>query len=203
MPITQVDIDDATNLLDELLGNQQEAEAYSKNPEGWLDEHGYSGVNPEAVSQCGAGYGGGAAVASSGGAAAASGVGGVAAALNPVVYNQYYGVDNSITTNIANSGDLDFNQQITQGDGNVVAGDDIDNDGGQIQTGDGIQAGDDVDIDDSNVATGDDNQQAIDESTTVGDVDVDIDDHSIDNSAGATSTDDSTDVDTGDIDIDA
>ena len=66
MPITQVDIDDATNLIEELLGNQDEAEAYSKDPEGWLGEHGYDGLNPEAVAQCGAGYGGGAAAATSG-----------------------------------------------------------------------------------------------------------------------------------------
>ena len=141
MPITQVDLEGAQDLIDELLGNQQAAEEYSKDPVGWLDANGYSGVSPEAIAQCGAGYAGGAA-ASAGSAAASSGVAGVAAQLNPIVYNNYL-EDNSITNNITVLGDQ------------------------QIQTGDGIQAGDDVDIDHSNVATGDDNQQAIDESVNV------------------------------------
>jgi hypothetical protein len=166
MPITQVDIEGAEGLLEDLLGNKEHAEEYSKDPEGWLNEHGYSNVNPEAVSQCGAAYGGGAAATASAGAAT-SGVAGVAAQLNPVVYNHYY-EDNSITNNIENHGDLDFNQQV--GDGNVNINDSTFEDDVQVQTGDGIQM-DDSTINDSNVATGDDNQQAIDESINT-DVDV-------------------------------
>jgi len=171
MPITQVDIEQAEQLIEELIGNQEEAEAYSKDPEGWLNQHGYANVSPEAVAQCGAAYGGGGAAAMSAGAAT-SGVAGVAAALDPVVYNHYYTIDNSITNNIENHGNLDFTQQV--GDGNVnvedsnVAGDI------QTQTGDGIQI-DDSTIDDSNLATGDDNQQAIDQSQNV---DVDLGDDS-------------------------
>ena len=195
MPITQIDIDDAQNLLNELLGNQPEAEAYSKDPEGWLGEHGYSGVSPEAVAQCGAGYGGGVAVAGTSSAAASSGVAGVAAALDPLVYNNYYGVDNSITNNIVNNGNLELDQTI--GDGNVNVEDSTVFGDIQTQTGDGIQAGNDVTIEDSNVATGDDNQQAIDDSTNIGDIDVDSHDASGD---GASSVDDSVDLD---IDIDS
>ncbi|HEY8217806.1 MAG TPA: hypothetical protein VIH82_11775 [Acidimicrobiia bacterium] len=205
MPITQIDIDDASNLIDELLGNQDEAQAYSQDPEGWLTEHGYDGLNPEAVAQCGASAsaGAGAAVASSGAAAAgASGASAVAAVLNPVVYNHYYEVDNSITNNIEANGDV----QVVQGDGNVVAGDDLDNTGGQIQTGDGIQVGGDVS--DSNLNTGDDVQQAIDQSTNIeGDVDqhtdVNIDDHSVGDGSIGTTTDSSTTVQDQDIDVDA
>jgi hypothetical protein len=174
MPITQVDIEGAEQLLEDLLGNQEQAEEYSKDPEGWLQEHGYSGVNPEALSQCGAAYGGGAAAAGSAGAAgvASSGVAGVVATLDPVVYNHYYEVDNSITNNIENHGNLDFNQQV--GEGNVNIEDSVVEGDVQTQTGDGIQM-DDSTIFDSNVATGDDNQQAIDESTNV-DVDIDLPD---------------------------
>jgi hypothetical protein len=204
MPITQVDIDDATNLIDELLGNQDEAEAYSQDPEGWLTEHGYDGLNPEAVAQCGASAsaGSGAAVASSGAAAAgASGASAVAAV--PVVYNHYYEVDNSITNNIVNNGDLDFNQQV--GDGNVNIDDSVVEGDVMTQTGDGVQVNDST-IEDSNIATGDDNQQAIDQSTNVeGDLDqhsdVNVDDHSIDNSPGATETDSSTTVQDLDVDV--
>jgi hypothetical protein len=202
MPITQIDIDDATNVIEELFNNDEEAKAYSEDPEGWLTEHGYDGLNPEAVAQCGASAsaGGGAAVAASGASAAAgaSGASAVAAVLNPVVYNHYYEVDNSITNNIENNGDLDFNQQI--GDGNVNVGDGAVVDDIQTQTGDGIQVGGSVE--DSNLATGDDNQQAIDESTNVGgdldqstNIDTDIDSHDIVDSPLATSTDSSTDVD--------
>ena len=167
MPITQIDIDDATNVIEELLGNQQEAEAYSQDPEGWLGEHGYEGLNPEALAQCGAGYGGGAAAATSSGAAAsATGVSGVVAALDPIVYNHYYEVDNSITNNIENNGNLDFNQQI--GDGNVNVNDSTVEGDIQTQTGDGVQINDST-IDDSNINSGDDVQQAIDQSTTVED----------------------------------
>ena len=170
MPITQVDLEGAQDLIDELLGNQQAAEEYSKDPVGWLDANGYSGVNPEALAQCGAGYAGGAAggVASAGASAASSGVAGVAAQLNPIVYNNYL-EDNSITNNIVANGDvtLDNTVQSVDGDGNVLQDDTTVLGDQQIQTGDGIQAGDDVDISNSNVATGDDNQQAIDESINV------------------------------------
>ena len=137
MPITQIDIDEAQTVIDELLGNQDEALEYSKNPEGWLTEHGYDNLSPEAVAQCGASAsaGGGAAVATAGTAAASSGASAVAAVLNPVVYNHYYEVDNSITNNI----EADGNVNVVIGDGNVTAGDDIN--AGQIQTGDGIQVG--------------------------------------------------------------
>src|SRR5262245_26634357 len=203
MPITQVDIDDATNLIDELLGNQDEAEAYSQDPEGWLTEHGYDGLNPEAVAQCGASAsaGSGAAVASSGAAAAgASGASAVAAVLNPVVYNHYYEVDNSITNNIVNNGDLDFNQQV--GDGNVNIDDSVVDGDVMTQTGDGVQVNDST-IENSNIATGDDNQQAIDQSTNVeGDLDqsVDIDSHDVIDSPGGVNTDVSADTE---IDQDA
>ena len=162
MPITQVDIEGAEQLIDDLLGNQEEAENYAKDPEGWLNEHGYANVNPEALAQCGAAYGGGAggAAATSAGAAS-SGVAGIAAALDPVVYNHYYEVDNSITNNIENHGNLDFNQQI--GDGNVNVNDSTVEGDIQTQTGDGIQVNDST-ILDSNLASGDDNQQAIDQS---------------------------------------
>lgn len=173
MPITQVDINDAEKLLDELLGNQQAAEEYSKGPEQWLQEHGYANVSAEAVAQCGAGYAGGAAggvASASASASASAGVAGVAAQLNPIVYNTYV-EDNSITNNLQAEGNINFDQDVQQvhGDGNVLAGDDINNDGGQIQTGDGIQVGGDVD--ESNLASGDDNQQAIDDSTNI---DVDL-----------------------------
>ncbi len=169
MPITQVDIEGAEELLEELLGDETKAEEYSKDPEGWLTEHGYAGVSPQAVAQCGAAYGGGSAAASTAGAAS-SGVAGVVAHLDPVVYNHYYEVDNSITNNIENHGNLDFNQQV--GDGNVNVNDSTVEGDVQTQTGDGIQVNDSV-IEDSNLASGDDNQQAIDESTNV-DVDLDL-----------------------------
>jgi hypothetical protein len=173
MPITQVDIDGAEELIEELLGNQDEAEAYSKDPQGWLGEHGYENLNPEAVAQCGAAYGG-AGVAAYGGSAAAagSGVAGVAAALDPIVYNNYYEVDNSITNNIENHGNLDFTQQV--GEGNINVEDSTVEGDIQSQTGDGIQFGDDADVDNSNLNTGDDNQQAIDQSTNT-DIDVNVD----------------------------
>lgn len=169
MPITQVDIEAAEELIRELLGDSSKAEEYSKDPEGWLTEHGYSGVSPQAVAQCGAAYGGGAAAMSA--ASGASGVAGVAAALDPVVYNHYVTVDNSITNNIENHGHLDFDQQV--GDGNVNVEDSWVEGDIQTQTGDGIQV-DDSTITDSNLASGDDNQQAIDESTNF-DLDLDVD----------------------------
>jgi adhesin HecA-like repeat protein len=103
-------------------------------------------------------------VATAGPAAASSGASAVAAVLNPVVYNHYYEVDNSITNNI----EADGNVNVVIGDGNVTAGDDLDNTGGNIQTGDGVQIDDSV-IDDSNINSGDDVQQAIDQSTNVED----------------------------------
>ncbi len=169
MPITQIDIEGAEKVIEDLLGSQDEAEAYSKDPQGWLGEHGYEGLNPEAVAQCGAAYGG-AGAASAGAGAAASGVAGVAAALDPIVYNNYYDVDNSITNNIENHGNLDFNQQV--GEGNVNVEDSTIEGDVQTQTGDGIQI-DDSTVVDSNLASGDDNQQAIDQSSNV-DVDVDL-----------------------------
>jgi len=171
MPITQVDIEGAEELLEELLGNETKAEEYSKDPEGWLTEHGYSGVSSQAVAQCGAAYGGGSAAASSAGAAS-SGVAGVVAHLDPVVYNHYSEVDNSITNNIENHGNLDFNQQV--GDGNVNVNDSTVNGDVQTQTGDGIQVNDSI-VEDSNLASGDDNQQAIDESFNL-DVDLELPD---------------------------
>ena len=178
MPITQVDINDAEKLIDELLGSKEAAEEYSKDPVGWLNGNGYGNVNTEAVAQAGASAGagagaaGGASAAASASASASAGVAGVAAQLNPIVYNNYY-EDNSITNNLQADGNIDFDQTVQQveGDGNVLQ-DDVSVGGDQqIQTGSGIQAGDDVNIDDSNVATGDDNQQAIDDSTNI---DVDL-----------------------------
>jgi hypothetical protein len=170
MPITQVDIEGAEQVIEELLGSQDEAESYAKDPQGWLAEHGYEGLNPEAVTQCGAAYGG-AGVASAGAGAASAGAAGVAAALDPIVYNHYSEIHNTITNTIENHGNLDFNQQI--GDGNVNVNDSTVEGDIQTQTGDGIQI-DDSTIDDSNLSSGDDNQQAIDQSTNI-DVDVDVD----------------------------
>ena len=167
MPITQIDIEEAEKVIEDLIGSQDDAEAYSKDPQGWLTEHGYQNLNPEAVAQCGASYAG-AGVATAGAGAASSGVAGVAAALDPIVYNNYYEVDNSITNNIENHGDLDFNQQV--GDGNVNINDSAVGGDVQTQTGDGIQVNDSI-IEESNLASGDDNQQAIDESQNI---DVDI-----------------------------
>jgi hypothetical protein len=168
MPITQVDIEGAEQLLEELLGDESKAEDYAKDPEGWLTEHGYSGVNPQAVAQCGVAYGGGSAAASAG--AASSGVAGVVAHLDPVVYNHYHEVDSSITNNTENHGNLDFNPQV--GDGNVNVNDSTVEGDIQTQTGDGIQIDDSI-VDDSNLSSGDDNQQAIDQSTNTH-VDVDV-----------------------------
>jgi hypothetical protein len=146
-------------MFDKLLGDKAEAKSYSENPEGWLEDNGYGNLSAEAVAECGVGYGSGASASASSGGGVASqpasyspGVAGVAQAIDPVVYNTYI-EDNSITNNIANNGYLDFDQQIVQGDGNVVAGENLVNTG-QIQTGDGLQAGQDINIDDSAVATG-------------------------------------------------
>jgi hypothetical protein len=163
MPITQIDIEGAEKVIEDLLGSQDEAEAYSKDPQGWLTEHGYENLNPEAVAQCGAAHAG-TGVASAGAGAASSGVAGVAAALDPIVYNNYYEIDNSITNNIENHGNLDFNQQV--GDGNVNVNDST------IEGDDGIQVNDST-IEESNLASGDDNQQAVDDSTNI-DADIDL-----------------------------
>jgi hypothetical protein len=166
-------------MFDKLLGDKAEAKSYSENPEGWLEDNGAANLDPQAVAECGVGYGSGASASASSGGGVASqpasyspGVAGVAQAIDPVVYNTYI-EDNSITNNIANNGYLDFDQQIVQGDGNVVAGNDLVNTG-QIQTGDGLQAGGDIDIDDSAVATGGgdatntvDNSVDVDQSTNI------------------------------------
>lgn len=170
MPIDQEQVNVADSLINFLFDNPGAAQDYSKDPEGWLKSNGYENVNPEAVGQCGAAYGaaGGASAAAG---APAVGVAGVAAQLNPIVYNHYY-EDNSITNNIANEGLLEFDQTVVQGDGNIVA-----DDGsviGQAQTGDGIQVGGSVD--DSNLNTGDNVQQALDQSTNI---DTDIDSHDV------------------------
>lgn len=174
-------------MFDKLLGDKAEAEAFSENPEEWVQTNGYGDLPADAVAECGVQYGSGAsAVASSGGGGGgyAPGVEGVVQAAAPAVYNTYI-EDNSITNNIANNGILDFDQQIVQGDGNVVAGDDLTNTG-QIQTGDGLQAGDDIDIDDSAVATGggdatnvQDNDTTIDQS-----VNTDVDNTTVNDSQG-------------------
>jgi len=159
MPVTKEETNVAQEVIQILTGNHGEAEAYAEAPGAWLDSHGYSGVSAEAVQQCGTGYGGGAsASASAGGGGGYAGPpppvsAGVEAQLDYIVYNNYY-EDNSITNNIENHGNLDFQQVV--GDGNVVAGDDS-----QIQTGSGIQAGGDVDIDDSAVSTGSGNASNI------------------------------------------
>ena len=177
MPITQVDLDSAQSLIDYLLGNKDAAESYSKDPVSWVNENGYANVNPEAVAAAGASSAAGAGAASAAASASASaGAAGVAAQLNPIVYNNYF-EDNSITNNIQANGDvtIDNTVQSVDGDGNVLQ-DDVNVFGDQqVQTGSGIQGqggdgfggGTGVNINDSNVATGDDNQQAIDESTNI------------------------------------
>jgi hypothetical protein len=163
MPVTKTEIDVAQEVINVLLGDKGEAEAYSENPEGWLDTHGYAGVSAEAVATCG--VGGASAGASAGGGgggayAAAPPVGaGAVAQLDYIVYNNYY-EDNSITNNIENHGDLDFNQQI--GDGNVNIGDVEGGFNGNVQTGDGVLI-DDSNVIDSNIETGE-GDQLIDES---------------------------------------
>jgi hypothetical protein len=154
-------------MFDKLLGDKAEAEAFSENPEEWVQANGYSDLPADAVAECGVQYGSGAsAVASSGGGGGgyAPGVEGVVQAAAPAVYNTYI-EDNSITNNIANNGILDFDQQVIQGDGNVAAGGDLINTG-QVQTGDGIQSGGDTNINDSAVATGGGDATNIDDNDT-------------------------------------
>lgn len=168
MPVTKTEIDVAQEVINLLVGDKAEAEAYAENPDGWLDSHGYGDVSPEAVATCGVGGGAG------GGASAGAGAGGASAYAAPppagasavaqldyIVYNNYH-EDNSITNNIENHGELDFTQQV--GDGNVAIDTDGGGFGGQVQTGDGIQVGGDVD--DSNLETGE-GDQLVDESTNV------------------------------------
>jgi hypothetical protein len=160
MPVTKTEVNVAQEVINVLLGDKGEAQAYSENPEAWLDGHGYADVSAEALATCGVGAGGGGAGASaSASAAVAPPVGaGAVAQLDYIVYNNYE--DNSITNNIENHGDLDFQQVV--GDNNVTAGDDIEN--SQVQTGDGVQVDDSV-LTDTNIETGE-GDQLIDESQT-------------------------------------
>ncbi|MGH8984565.1 MAG: hypothetical protein ACRDY6_11920, partial [Acidimicrobiia bacterium] len=132
-------------------------------PEGWLDTHGYADVSAEALATCGVGgggAGGGASASASASAAVAPPISaGATAQLDYIVYNNYY-EDNSITNNIENHGDLDFNQQI--GDGNVNIGDVEGDFDGNVQTGDGVLIDDSV-VQDSNIETGE-GDQLVDES---------------------------------------
>jgi hypothetical protein len=174
MPVTKTEINVAQEVINVLLGDKAEAEAYAENPEGWLDTHGYAGVSGEAIATCGVGGGGASAGASAGGAsagayAAAPAAGASAVAqLDYIVYNNYY-EDNSITNNIENHGNLDFNQQIA-GDNSVLVNDsDV---SGNVQAGEGnIQV--DGDVTDSNLEAGE-GDQLVDESVNT-DVDVDVD----------------------------
>jgi len=162
MPVTKTEVNVAQEVINVLLGDKGEAQAYSENPEGWLDSHGYADVSAEALATCGVGGGGGGAGASAS-ASAAAGVApppvgaGAVAQLDYIVYNNYY-EDNSITNNIENHGELDFQQVV--GDNNVTAGDDIEN--SQVQTGEGnTQVGGNVV--DSNIESGE-GDQLVDES---------------------------------------
>jgi hypothetical protein len=163
MPVTKTEVNVAQEVINVLLGDKGEAQAYSENPEGWLDSHGYADVSAEALATCGVGAGGagggGGASASASAAVAPPLSAGATAQLDYIVYNNYY-EDNSITNNIENHGDLDFQQVV--GDNNVTAGDDIED--SQVQTGDGVQVDDSV-LTDTNVETGE-GDQLIDESET-------------------------------------
>ena len=160
MPVTKTEVNVAQEVINVLLGDKGEAQAYSENPEGWLDSHGYADVSAEALATCGVGAGGGGAGASaSASAAVAPPVGaGAVAQLDYIVYNNYY-EDNSITNNIENHGDLDFQQVV--GDNNVTAGDDIED--SQVQTGDGVQVDEGTLVNTGNIETGE-GDQLIDES---------------------------------------
>ncbi|HEX6312685.1 MAG TPA: hypothetical protein VF152_13805 [Acidimicrobiia bacterium] len=166
MPVTKTEVNVAQEVINLLVGDKAEAEAYSQDPEGWLDGHGYAGVSGEAIATCGVGGGGG---ASAGASAGGGGAGAYAAAppagasavaqLDYIVYNNYY-EDNSITNNIENHGNLDFNQQIA-GDNSVNVNDSTT---GDVQAGEGnIQVGGDVS--DSNLEAGE-GDQLVDESFT-------------------------------------
>jgi len=203
--IDQSELNLAEELVEYVTGDPAVAEDYAKDPEAWFANHPqYANVSPQAVEACGAGgFGGGAGVAHASAGAATSGVAGLTAHLNPIVYNTYHNVDNSITNNLEAGGDIDFDQQIVQGDGNVVAGDDINNQGGNLNTGDNVQqaidestnidgdvgqganvtggGGDIVDASadvnvDASIGGGDDSQTQVGttDSTQVGDVDIDV-----------------------------
>ncbi len=164
MPVSKTEIDVAQEVINVLLGDKQEAEAYSENPQGWLDGHGYEGVSAEALAECGTGYGAGASASASAGAgggaypppAGASAV----AQLDYIVYNNYV-EDNDIINNIENHGNLDFQQvvgddNITQGDGGVI---------GQAQTGEGnVQVGAGANVS-GNIEAGE-GDQLVDQSET-------------------------------------
>ena len=164
MPVTKTEVNVAQEVINVLLGDKGEAQAYSENPEGWLDGHGYADVSAEALATCGVGGGGGAGGGASASASASAAVAppisaGATAQLDYIVYNNYY-EDNSITNNIENHGDLDFQQVV--GDNNVTAGDDIEN--SQVQAGgEGNVQIDDSTLNDSNIETGE-GDQLIDES---------------------------------------
>jgi hypothetical protein len=163
MPVTKTEVNVAQEVINVLLGDKGEAQAYSENPEGWLDSHGYADVSAEALATCGVGGGGGGAGASASASASAAVAppvsAGATAQLDYIVYNNYY-EDNSITNNIENHGNLDFQQVV--GDNNVTAGDDIEN--SQVQAGgEGNVQIDDSTLNDSNIETGE-GDQLVDES---------------------------------------
>jgi hypothetical protein len=163
MPVTKTEVNVAQEVINVLLGDKGEAQAYSENPDGWLDSHGYADVSAEALATCGVGgggAGGGASASASASAAVAPPISaGATAQLDYIVYNNYY-EDNSITNNIENHGNLDFQQVV--GDNNVTAGDDIEN--SQVQAGgEGNVQIDDSTLNDSNIETGE-GDQLIDES---------------------------------------
>jgi len=166
MPVTKTEVNVAQEVINVLLGDKGEAQAYSENPEGWLDGHGYADVSAEALATCGVGGGGGGGGAGASASASASAAvappisAGATAQLDYIVYNNYY-EDNSITNNIENHGDLDFQQVV--GDNNVTAGDDIED--SQVQTGEGNVQIDDSVLNDSNVEAGE-GDQLVDESVT-------------------------------------
>ena len=179
MPVTKEETNIAQEVVQILTGNKGEAEAYAEAPGEWLNEHGYDNLNPEAVAQCGVSYGGG----SGGGGGGASGGGGVAggyagpppppgagveAQLDYIVYNNYY-EDNSITNNIENHGNLDFQQVV--GDDNITQQAGGDATIGQAQTGEGnVQVGGDVS--DSNLEAGEGDQlvdESVNTATNIGD----------------------------------
>jgi hypothetical protein len=185
-------------MFDKLLGDEKQAEAFSEDPEGWVEANGYGDLPADAVAECGVQYGSGASAVASSGGGYAAGAAGVAQAAASPVYNTYIN-DQSITNNIANNGTLNFDQNVIQGDDNQLADDGGVNVGGdvddsQIQTGSGIQADGDVDIDDSAVSTGSGDASNIS----------DIDNSNLDNvnqgDAGGDINQGNTDVDT---DVDA
>ena len=165
MPVTKEETNIAQEIIQILTGNQGEAEAYAnEGADKWLDDHGYEGVSAEAVAQAASGYGGG-----GGGHAAPPPAGaGVEAQLDYVVYNNYY-EDNSITNNIENHGNLDFQQVV--GDDNITQQAGGDATIGQAQTGEGnVQVGGDVS--DSNLEAGEGDQlvdESVNTATNIGD----------------------------------